>query len=220
MAIITVSGEFGTEGRYVAVYVAKALNYHFVDKDVMERVALEYGYTEFEAVYEAKPDLLAKFDERQAELVQGLDKVNLALARHGNCVILEGGAFAVLGGFSDVLNVRIQASIRARVQWAMEHHEFSDPVKAEAFVSEHDKARAAFVDYYYKVRWDSARAFDLSVDTDKVSPELAARWIVEAHEELVTTKRNPLGQRSASNLQVDRILADAVNEALGCNLTH
>jgi len=220
MAAITVSGEFGTEGRYVAEQVAKALNYHFVDKDIMERVALEYGYTEFEDVYEAKPDLLAKFDERQAEILEGLDKVNLALARHGNTVILEGGAFAVLSGFSDVLNVRIQASLPARVQWAMEHHEFSDPAKAEAFVSEHDKARAAFVDYYYKVRWDSARAFDLSVDTDKVSPELVVKWIVEAQMELVTAKRNPLGEKSARTLEVNNILAGAVSEALGCNVTH
>jgi len=219
MAIITVSGEFGTEGKYIAGKVANALNYHLIDKEVMERVALEYGYTEFEAVYEAKPDLLARFDERQAELVQGLDKVNLALARHGNSVILEGGAFAILGGLCDVLNVRIQASISARVQWAMRHHEFPDPAKAEAFVSEHDKARAAFVAYYYKVRWDSARAFDLSVDTDKVSPDLAVRWIVEAHQQLMTTA-NPQGQRSARILDVDRILASAVSEALGCHLTH
>ncbi len=220
MAVITISGEFGTEGKYVAENVAKALNYHFVDKEVMERVAREYGYTEFEAAYEAKPHLLAKLDERQAELVEGLDKVNLALALHGNSVILEGGAFAVLGGLSDVLNVRIQASLPARVQWAMRHNEFPDPAKAEAFVSEHDKARAAFVTYYYKVRWDSARAFDLSVDTDKVPPDLAVRWIVEAHEALVATLRNPLGQRSARALEVDRILAETVSDALGCHLTH
>ena len=220
MAVITVSGEYGTEGSYVAERVAKALNYHLVDKNIMERVALEYGYTEFDSVYEMKPGFLAEFDERRSEILKGLDKVNLALARHGNVVILEGGGFAVLGGFSDVLNVRIQASLPARVQWAMEHGEFSDAAKAEAFVSEHDKARSAFVEFYYKVRWDSARAFDLSVDTDKVSPELVVKWIVEAQKELVTAKRNPLGQKSASTAEVDRILADAVSEALGCDMTH
>jgi len=220
MAVVTVSGEFGTEGRYVAEQVAKALNYHFVDKDIMERVFREYGYSEFDAVYEAKPGFLAEFDERRAEILKGLDKVNLALARHGNTVILEGGGFAVLGGFSDVLNVRLQASLPARVQWAIEHHEFSDPAKAEAFVSEHDKARSAFVERYYKVRWDSARAFDLSVDTDKLPPDLAVKWIVEGHQELVTAKRNPLHHKSARTIEVNSILACTVSEALGCNATH
>jgi cytidylate kinase len=163
---------------------------------------------------------MASWNARRAEILKMLDKVNRALARHGNMVILEGGAFAVLGGLSDVLNVRIQASLPARVQWAMEHHEFSDRAKAEAFVSERDKARADFVEFSYKVRWDSVRAFDLVVDTDKLSPDLVVKWVTEAHQALVVSKKNPLGQDATRAIEVDSVLAGTVATALGCTAAH
>ena len=220
MSVITVSGEFGSEGVYVAKLVARALDYHFVDKDAMGLVFREYGFNDFAQVYEAEPGFLASWDDHRTEIVKMLDKVNRALARHGNMVILEGGAFAVLSALSDVLNVRIQASLPARVQWAMEHHDFSDRVKAEAFVSERDKARADFVEFSYKVRWDSVRAFDLVVDTDKLSPDLVVKWVIEAHKALVASKKNPLGQGSTRAIEVDPILAGTISTALGCTAAH
>ena len=220
MAVITLSGEFGSEGRYVAERLARALNYHFVGKDVLQLVLAQYGFSDFEDVYEVAPGIMARFDGRRGEIVEMLDQVNQALARHGNVVILEGGAFAVLGGLSDVLNVRIQASLRARVQWAMEHHDFSDPAKAEAFVSERDKERAAFVEFSYKVRWDSVRAFDLVVDTDKLPPDLVVKWVTEANEALVASKMKPLGEGSTRSFEVNSVLAEAVSNALGCKATH
>ena len=155
MAVITLSREFGSDGTYVAQEVARALNYHFVDKAVIRLVVRVCGYVDFEEMYEATPGFLASFDDRRAEILKILNQVIRALARHGNMVILGRGAFAVLGGFSDVLNVRIQASLPVRVQWAMGHHGITDPTKAEAFVTERDKARAAFVEFSYGVRWDS-----------------------------------------------------------------
>jgi cytidylate kinase len=220
MAVITVSGEFGSEGTYVAKLVAQALNYHFVGKDVMGLVFDEYGFSDFASVYETEPGFMASWDDRRTEILKMLDKVNRALARHGNLVILEGGAFAVLSGLSDVLNVRIQASLPARVQWAMDHHDFSDRAKAEAFVGERDKARADFVEFSYKVRWDSVRAFDLVVDTDKLSPDLVVKWVTEAHQALLVPKKNPLGQKATKAIEVDSILADTVATALKCKAAH
>ena len=204
----------------MAQQVARALHYHFVDRDVMGLVFRQYGFAEFGDVYERAPGFMARFDNRRTEILKMLDQVFRALARHGNMVILGGGAFAILGGLADVLNVRIQASLPARVQWTMKNHDISDSAKAEALVNEGDKERAAFVEFSYRVRWDSVRSFDLVIDTGKLSQDLAVKWMTEAHAALLASKNLSTGPGSASAFEVDPNLSEAVSNALECQATH
>jgi hypothetical protein len=44
MAVMTISRELGSEGVTIAKKVAQELGYHFVDKDVIERVLDQYGF--------------------------------------------------------------------------------------------------------------------------------------------------------------------------------
>jgi len=220
MAVITVSREFGSEGTDVAQHVAHVLSYHFVDKELIKQLLYQYGLINFEEVYEAAPDFLARFDHRRSEIVNMITEVVRALARHGNVVILGRGAYAVLGGFSDVINVRIKASLPARVQWVMEHQAILVPAEAEALVIERDKARAAFVEFSYGIQWDSLRAFDLMVDTDKVPERLAVKWVCEAHAQLLASRKGSPGERSTRSIEVDPVLSGAVASALACQATH
>jgi cytidylate kinase len=84
--------------------------------------------------------------------------------------------------------------------------------QAEANVKESDKARTAFVESFYKARWDDASAFDLVIDTGKVPPDLAATWLVEAAKAL--SERTVDDRPTCSSIQVDPILARAVADAL------
>lgn len=92
MSIITISRELGSEGSHIAEKVAQALGYHFADKKTMEDVLIQYGFAEFDKEYDAARGFWGRFDARTTEMVNMLNRVIQAVARHGNAVILGRGS--------------------------------------------------------------------------------------------------------------------------------
>jgi cytidylate kinase len=212
VAIVTIARQLGSEGTYIARKVAQALGYHFVDKGTIEQVLSQYGFVEFGEEYDTAPGFWSRFNPRRAEMVDMLNRVIQALAHHGDVVILGRGSFAVVGSLADVLNVRLQAPFPLRIKRVMEQEKITEPDKAEAILKESDKVRADFIESFYNVRWDAADAFDVVIDTGKVTPDLAITWLVQAHQALKETP--PDGARTTSTLEVDPILAEAVATTL------
>jgi cytidylate kinase len=218
MSVVTISREFGSEGRSIAEKVAQTLGYHLVDKTTMENVLVQYGFVEFEQEYNVTPGFWARFDTRRTQMVDMLNRIIQALARHGNTVILGRGGFAVLRGFADVLNVRIHAPLPIRVRRVMARQKISERGQAEAIVKENDKVRVEFVQSFYSIHWDAASAFDVVIDTGKVSPELTASWLVDAVQGLLQQTSGE--ERTARLIQVEPILASVVSSVLGCTVEH
>jgi cytidylate kinase len=212
MAAVTISREFGSEGSAIAQQVAQALGYKFVDKNVIGQVLIQYGFVEFKHEYESVPGFWATFDSRRTEMVGMLDRVMQALARHGNVVILGRGSFAVLGGFADVLNIRLKAPFPLRVKRVMDRENIVSVDLAEARVEENDKIRTAFIERFYTVPWDTTRAFDMVLDTGKVSPVLASAWLVDIVKAMSQTKTGD--ERTTRVLSIDPVLAAVVAETL------
>ncbi len=218
MSIITISREYGSDGRYIAEKVAQTLSYHFVDKKTMEDVLVQYGFVEFEKEYDAAHGFWTRFDARTTEMVKMLNRIIQAVARHGNVVILGRGSFAILSGYADVLNVRIQAPLQIRRARVMTQHNIAEPAEAEAILKEADRVRTTFIESYYGVHWDVASAFDVVIDTGKVAPDLAVTWLADAAK---AVQPRPAGEgRTTSALEVDPILASAVSAVLKCQETH
>ena len=67
---------------------------------------------------------------------------------------------------------QIQAPLSIRIKRVMERENIQEWEKAEAIVKESDRLKSSFVEFSYGMRWDEATAFDLVIDTGKVSPEL------------------------------------------------
>jgi cytidylate kinase len=222
MSVITISMKVGSEGSHIAEKVAQTLGYHFADKRTIGKVLSQYGLVEFDEEYDSAPGFWARFnaqrEERRKLMVDMLNRVILALAHHGDMVILGRGGFAVLGGFADVLKVRIQAPLPIRIKRVMEQQNITEPERAEAFVTENDRVRIAFVESWYGVRWDTASPFDLVIDTGKVPPELATTWLVEANR--VAKERKGGDERTTGTIQVDPILASAVSDEFKCHVAH
>jgi cytidylate kinase len=212
MSTVTISREFGSEGSVIAQQVAQALGYKFVDKNVIGAVLIQYGFVEFKYEYDSLPGFWSAFDSRRTEMMGMLDRVMQALARHGNVVILGRGSFAVLGGFADVLNVRIKAPLQLRVKRVMDRENIESVELAEARVEESDKIRVAFIEQFYTIPWDTTRAFDIVLDTGKVPPVLASGWLVDSVKAMNEIKT--IGEQTASALVIDPVLAAVVNEVL------
>lgn len=180
MAVITISRQVGSGGVSIGKKVADILGYHFIDKNTIADVLKEYGMVEFEKVYDFSEGFWDRFAPSRNQMVLMMNRVIQAMANHDNVVIVGRGSYVVLGGFSNVLNVRIQAPLAYRVQRVMERENLPNFEQAEAIVKERDKARIDFVEFTYGVSWDRASDFDIVIDTGKVAPDRAAAWLVEA----------------------------------------
>jgi len=217
MAVITVSREFSSGGGKRAETVAKELGYHFIDKQSIERILEEYGFSDFSKEYESPPGVWASFDVRMTQMFDMLNRVTRAIARHGNSVILGRGSFAVLCGFADVLNVRIKAAFEFRVNRMMVENAVKERSQAEAMVREGDRIRSSFVRSMYGVHWDALSFFDIVADIGKIAPDAVAAFITAAARGL--EKHVPAGP-CASDIAADKILDGAVTEELGCTALH
>jgi cytidylate kinase len=89
--------------------------------------------------------------------------------------------------------------------------------QAEALVKESDRVRATFVEEFCKASWEACSAFDLVINTGKISPDLAVAWIIKAMSDL---EKRADSEATTATIQVDSILASAVSDELGCQLAH
>lgn len=214
MAVITVCRQVGTGGRYIAENVAKALGYHFADYRTVEMILREYGLIEFPEVYTSPPTFWEYFTSlgpARETISRMLPQINLALAGHGDVVMLGRGVFASLQGIADVLNVRLKASLPTRISRVMYDNGIGSRDEAEEFVRERDARVAGYIKDWYGVSLDDTNLFDLVVDTSKISPDVAIRWIVETAKAL-KNKRDEAD--SAGTIQVNQILAQVVADRI------
>jgi cytidylate kinase len=218
MAVITIAREFGSAGSVIAQTAARTLGYHFVDKGTIESLlAPDFPASEREVEYRSIPGFWERFDqtrmERRRRLLDARNQVIRALARHGRMVILARGAFVVLAGCGDVLQVRIQAPLPVRIARAAQLPDVAVPSRAERFILENDRLQKGFIEAAYGTAWDSAKEFDLVLDTGKVAPELASAWLIQAARALEAMPAS--GAASAASLNVDPVIAERVANRFG-----
>ena len=221
MAIITISREIGSGGLLIGRATAETLGYHCVDKDTINEVFHQYGFIPFDKVYDSPTSFWDRFDNMRRRTLENLNGAIQALAKHGNCVIIGRGSYAVLSGLSDVLHVRLQAPFPIRLRRFMEAEHITDTARAEKMLEERGSIRSSFVESTYQVPWDAAGQFDLVLSTDKISPDLSVRIICQALEGLGATAEILSGDnRSTRSLTVEPFLESAVWAALGCRESH
>ena len=219
MAVITISREFGSAGDDIGASIAQTLGYHFVDKEFIGALLSEYGLLNFEKEFEAPLGFWDAFKVQQGKrreaMVDMLNRVVSGLACHGNVVIQGRSGFAILASFADVLHVRLQAPVAVREQHVMIQQALSAE-QAAAIVRDGDKARKSFVEDFYGVPWGGIEAFDLVINTDKISPAMAEAWVIDATKAL----RPARGKPTTSSIEVDPVLAKAITEDLRCQTVH
>ncbi len=212
MAIITMSRELGTGGGLISQMVINSLNYHQVDKDTIGKVLAQFGMPSFNKVYDSTHNVWSLFDSDYRDLVKQLNKTLLAFAKTDNTVIIGRGGFVVLKDYQNVLNVLLRAPLEHRIRNAMQTEQISDILEAEKIVRHSDEVRESFLQTFYNVNSNSAQYFSLVIDTSRVPLHLAARWIMEAAQEINRLKIPP--ERSSLKAEVDPVLVKAVQDVL------
>ena len=85
--------------------------------------------------------------------------------------------------------MRIQAPIPVRIRRLLEVPGIGDPGLAEQAETKNDNLQQKFIKMVYGQDWDTAKAFDLVIDTGKIPPGLAAEMVVQATRELKVRER-------------------------------
>jgi len=210
MTVITISREFGSFGSEISQNVASMLRYKLIDKALIEEILQGYGLVEFNQAYDNISNHWTQLNPENRILLDMLNKVILAFAKHNNVLILGRGGFVVLKQYSNVLNIRIKAPYISRVKNIMKKENISDRNKAEQIIKNQDQIRESFLQYFYEKKWGDTDFFDLVINTETIPVNMASKWIYDAARELETKKLE--ADQITQSIYVDDVLARVVNE--------
>lgn len=185
--IITISRQFGSAGRTIAKQVAERLGYDYYDKEIIDHVAVETGFSKeyiAERGEHAPGKTIFSFGlEPQGVpgVMNGMSsadylwciqrKVIIDIANKGKpCVIVGRCADYILKEYDDVLNVFIHANIEFRKDRIVRLYGSSekDPEKR---LNEKDKKRKANYRYYTNREWGGVSNYDICLDTSRLGIE-------------------------------------------------
>lgn len=115
-------------------------------------------------------------EEESIKLVQ---KTIRAACNQGNVVIMGRGGQAILQDMSEVLHVRIEATLGSRVMCVKSEKNITVS-EAERLTRDRDRAASAYLKRFYDIDWSSATLYHMVLNTSKWEIEAAAQLIVNA----------------------------------------
>jgi cytidylate kinase len=208
-AVVTFTNQIGANGGSIARAVAEKLRYRYYDWEVISQAALEAGVspeTMALALAERAPGFLERMMQRlsgpsvadeAAQIPDGprpsmltsddyrhfIGHVVRSLAQKGEAVIVNHAGQAILRDQPGVLKVLLFGSLDCRVKHLAEV-EGSSEEDARRVIQESDRQRHDFFRRAYHMEWLEASHYDVVLNTDRLSLELARDMIVACAREV------------------------------------
>lgn len=202
---ITIARDVGSLGDVIAFGLAKHLDWHVFDKEIVDSIAKDSHVRE---------DLVRELDERAQSLIhdtvqrlllmvegisfgneeyhEALLRALAYLAARGRAVIIgRGGAYALRG--EPGLHVRVTASEETRtrrlaLRWLV------SPDEARRRMHEIDSQRRGFIHHHFRKNLDEPHFYDLICNTD----DMTAEQIIHSVLGLITApKEDPCSVETA-----------------------
>jgi cytidylate kinase len=178
MYFITFSRKMGTNGSEIARRVAEQSGYAFYDTEAIENASQEMGFLkDVKEIDEKAPPLFLRFFSQEPEVhLDRLHSVIYELASRGNAVLLGRGSHILLRSFKCALHIRVTGSLEKRTEnlvgrgW---HREVA--IKA---IHQSDHERGAFIKFAYKVDWDNPELYDIVLNTDNLTVDMAVNTVL------------------------------------------
>lgn len=191
MKLITISREFGSGGRELGKRLADKMGFSYYDKEIIGKIAenlklneqyiesvldrgftVNYPYT-FRRSFSTQMNAL----NQATTILVEQQKIILALAEKGDCVIVGRGAETILHDMRP-FSVFVYADMAAKVmrcrQRADDDENLSDR-ELERRIKQIDKARASYHSLISRTEWGDKQAYQLCVNTTEFGiPDLAA----------------------------------------------
>ncbi len=184
MAILTISREYGSGGRDIGRRVAERLGYQYVDKErlfrELEQVGNRWGRLARE-LDEVCPTLWERHDWEYHGYLAQLEALIMEYAARDKVVIIGRGGSFLLGGTPHCLRVRLVAPLAVRLERVMVRESLSRQA-AERLITQVDRDRASYLKINYG-EGEKGLAYDLVLDTGRLSYDQTAKVLVEALKE-------------------------------------
>src|SRR5215813_1050166 len=171
MAIITISRLTGSGGREIATATAESLNFQFIDRNAMDVVIEQQFPVRTEQLSRLKRDRKV-YDEMVRSAV-----AEIAATR--NVVILGSGAQFLFSRVAASLHVQIVAPLPYRIARVMRVANV-DRAAAEKIIQDRDQEKETFIRTLYSKDWRDPAYYDLVLNIDHFSNEIAVEIIVKA----------------------------------------
>jgi cytidylate kinase len=199
-SIVCISRATGAGGEEVAKLVAEQLGFRYVDDEIVRRAAELAGVSpEQVAQAEHSRPLVTRILEALATVPSAsesgyvaavipspsltyshlIEHVVRETAEAKEVVIVAHGASHVLGGRPEVLRVFVTASPHTRATRLSRQSGLDERAAAKS-VEESDKERARYLERFYQVRHELPVHYDLTLNTDLMTPATAAALVAQA----------------------------------------
>ena len=184
--LITISREFGSGGRLIGKRLAEKLDIPYYDKELLDRIAEESGFSKemiVEAEKKAKNSFLYSLASAMGTGEAGPESLSLnerfflaqfdtirRIADEGSCVIVGRCADYVLRGMPEATNVFIYAEEADKIKRAVQEYGVpEDSVKK--LMKDTDKARANYYSYHTGRKWGDHVNYNLFIDSGYIEIE-------------------------------------------------
>ena len=184
--LITISREFGSGGRLIGKRLAEKLDIPYYDKELLDRIAEESGFSKemiVEAEKKAKNSFLYSLASAMGTGEAGPESLSLnerfflaqfdtirRIADEGSCVIVGRCADYVLRGMPEATNVFIYAEEADKIKRGVQEYGVpEDSVKK--LMKDTDKARANYYSYHTGRKWGDHVNYNLSIDSGYIEIE-------------------------------------------------
>lgn len=194
--VITIARQYGSGGRTVGEMLAKKLNIHYYDKELMKLASEDSGINEalfVNADEKVKNTSLFRIAKKvyggelippesddftsNDNLFNYQAKIIRMLAETESCVIMGRCADFVLKDYDNVLSVFVHAPHDFCMEQAAKKHSMNEH-ELEKFLAKTDKKRADYYKYHTGREWTDARNYDLCLDSSKLGYERCVDEII------------------------------------------
>jgi len=200
--VICFSRSMSSDGEEIARIVAEKMSYRYVDDEIITMAAEKEGVS---------PETIGKVERSSAminrilgymsheiggsyqpagfrmgqseEYRQLIQSVVVETAKTGSVVIVAHGAAIPLAEMPGVLRVFVTASQSKRTERHMAESNLGEQRAKEAIVAS-DSQRADFLRNFYDINQELPTHYDIVLNTDKLTPSIAANVVVSAAREM------------------------------------
>lgn len=192
---ITISRQFGSNGREIGRKLAEYLDIGYYNKEIMEKIAKDMGVSsDFfnednqneDGLYSISNRKLRSFGsiaelsvnsqvfERATDLICGI-------AQRESSVIVGRCADYILKDNPDTISVFCFSDLEERIRFSI--NEYDVPAKqAKKIVQEKDMKRARFYEFHTNQKWGDAKNYSLLINTSKMSADEVVEIIAALYD--------------------------------------
>ena len=181
MTIVAISREMGSGGYEIGAAVAKALNFEYVNRQILLEAVRAYGVPESKLVdaVERRLSLWERFDEERRRYLIFLEAAYYAFAEKGNLVTASRSGPFFVRDVPHSLKVRIMSPVETRVRRVMAEEKL-DHRSAAAKVRAYNREMSGRIDYLFGLDWSLPEHYDLVINTANDAWEFYTDFLVTA----------------------------------------